>query len=106
MCGNVRVCGNVPFSHYPPASCKAPNQDLKGMDVLCTFVVKIIKIWSKGVQKIIEHIQIKIRVQNPSQEPPASSKCPNENLKDIDVLCTFKIKIEKQNLEHSCTKDK
>merc|ERR1711954_432859 len=42
---------------------------------------------------------------NPSQEPPASSKAPDQDLKDMDVLCTFKIKIESQNLEYWCTKD-
>ena len=42
---------------------------------------------------------------NPSQEPPASSKAPNEDLKYMDVLCTFKIKKERQNLEHGCIKD-
>ena len=30
----------------------------------------------------------------PSQEPPVSSKAPNQDLEDMDVLCTFKIKIE------------
>ena len=39
------------------------------------------------------------------KEPPASSKAPNEDLKDIDVLCIFKIKIESQNLDHGCIKD-
>ena len=38
-------------------------------------------------------IQINIKMPNPSQEPPASSKAPNEDLKDVDVPCTFKIKI-------------
>ena len=33
--------------------------------------------------KISDHIQINIRIQNPSQEPPASSKAPNQDLKDI-----------------------
>ena len=42
------------------------------------------------------HIQIKIYIPNPSQEPPASSKSQNKDLKDMDVLCTFKIKIESQ----------
>ena len=28
---------------------------------------------------------------NSSKEPPASSKAPNEDLKDMDVLSTFKI---------------
>ena len=40
------------------------------------------------------HDHIKIKMSNPSQETPASSKAPNQDLKDIDVLCTFKIKIE------------
>ena len=57
------------------------------------------------VPKTSDHIQINIRMPNPSQEPPASSKAPNEDLKDMDVLCTFKIKIESQNLEYVCTKD-
>ena len=29
----------------------------------------------------------------------------NEDLKDMDVICTFKIKIESQNLDHGCMKD-
>ena len=52
-----------------------------------------------GVSKISDHIKIKIKMPNPSQEPPASSKAPNEDLKDMDVLCAFKIKMESQNLE-------
>merc|ERR1711954_45240 len=51
------------------------------------------------------NIQIKIKMSNPSQEPPASSKAPNEDLKDMDVLCTFKIKRESQNSDHGCVKD-
>ena len=51
------------------------------------------------------HIQIKIMMPNPSQEPPESSKAPNEDLKDMDVLCTFKIQIESPNLDHGCVKD-
>ena len=42
---------------------------------------------------------------NPSQEPPASSKDPNEDLKDMDVLYTLKIKIESQYLDYGCIKD-
>ena len=42
---------------------------------------------------------------NPSQESPASSKAPNEDLKDTDVLCNFKIKIESQNSDHACIKE-
>ena len=57
------------------------------------------------VSKTSYHIQIKIKMQNPSQELPASSIAPNQDLKDMDVLCTFKIKIESQNLEHGYIKD-
>ena len=46
-----------------------------------------------GEQKTGDHIKINIRMQNPGQEPPESSKAPNEDLKDMDDLCTFKIKI-------------
>ena len=58
-----------------------------------------------GVSKTSDHIQIKIKMPNPSQQPPASSKTPNEDLKDMDVLCTFKIKKERQNLEYGYIKD-
>merc|ERR1712112_238329 len=63
------------------------------------------KIWIMVVSNTIVHIQIKITMPNPSQEPPASSKAPNQDLKDMDVLCTFKIKIDSQNLAYGCTKD-
>ena len=42
---------------------------------------------------------MKINMPTPRQEPLASSKSPNEDLKDIHMLCTFKIKIESQNME-------
>ena len=58
-----------------------------------------------GVPKTSKHIQIHIRMQNPSQEPPVSSKAPNKDLKDMDVLCTFKIKIESQNSDYGYVKD-
>ena len=58
-----------------------------------------------GISNTSDHIQIKIKMPTPSQEPPASSKAPNEDLKDMDVLCTFKIEIESQNLGHGYIKD-
>ena len=67
---------------------------------------KIAKIQNMGISKTSDHIQIKINIPNPSQEPPASSKDPNEDLIDMDVLCTFKIKIEKKKLDHWYIKDK
>ena len=63
------------------------------------------KILNMGLSKATDPIQIKIKMPNPSQEPPASSKAPNEDFKDMDVLCTFKIKIESQNSDHGYIKD-
>ena len=61
-----------------------------------------------GISKTSDHIQIKIKMPNPSQKPPASSKPPNEDLKDGCSLhlqnqgreqnldqCTFNFKIVK-----------
>ena len=42
---------------------------------------------------------------NPKQGPPAASKAPNEDLKDMDNLCTFKIKIEIKKSDHGFIKD-
>ena len=41
----------------------------------------------------------------PSQEPSASLKTPNEDLKDMDVLCALKIKIEIEQSDHEYIKD-
>ena len=100
-------------SQEPQASSKAPNQDLKDMDILCIVNIKIesqnldnrAKIWIIGLSKTSDHIQIQVKMPNSSQEPPASSKAPNGDLKDMDVLCTFKIKIESQNSDHGYIKD-
>ena len=43
------------------------------------------------VSKTNDYIQIKINMPNPSQEPAASSKAKNSDLKDMDVLCPFNI---------------
>ena len=53
-----------------------------------------------GISETIEHIWIKIKMPNPGQEPSVSSKAPNKDLEDMDILCTFKIKIESQILEY------
>ena len=58
-----------------------------------------------AVSKTSDLIEIWIKVPNLIQEPPASSKAPYEDLKDMDVLCTLKIKIESQNLDHDSIKD-
>ena len=58
--------------------------------------------FGKWIYQTSDHVQIKIKVPNTSQEPPESSKAPNEDLKNMDFLCTFKIKIGNQNLNHLC----
>ena len=63
------------------------------------------KLWIMVASNTRKHTQIKTKRPNPSQKPTVSSKAPNEDLKDMDVLCTFKIKIESKNLYHGCLKD-
>ena len=57
-----------------------------------------------GMAMTSDHIQIKIKMPNLSQDPPTSSKAQSQDFKDMDVLGTLKIKIEDKNLEHGCTK--
>ena len=47
-----------------------------------------------GVLETSDPIQIKIKMPNPSQEPPVSLETSNQDFKDMDVLGTLKIKIE------------
>ena len=69
----------------PPASSKAPNQDLKDMDVLCPSKTRYkAKTQIMDASKTRDHIQIKIKMPYPSQEPPVSSKAPSQDLKDMD----------------------
>ena len=56
------------------------------------------------VSKTTDHIQIRIKMPASSQEPPESSKALNQDLKDPDVLCTFKIELEIQNLDQIFSK--
>ena len=74
-------------SREPPASSKAPDFGLKD-------------IWYMGITKTCDYIHVMIKMPNPSQEHSMSSKAANEDSKDMDVLCTFKINIESQNLEY------
>ena len=53
-----------------------------------------------GESKTSDLIQNKIKMPNSGQEPPASSKAHSQDLKDMDCLCTLKIKIESQNWDH------
>ena len=82
---------------YPPASSKSSNQDLKDMDFLGTFKIKMDSLHSEhGRMKTSDHIQIKIKMQNPRQEPPASCKAS---------MRTYRTQIESQNSDHWCIKD-
>ena len=113
-------------SQEPLVSSKAQNQDLEDMDVLCTFTIKVesknmdnrcikdqkshtnqySKSGLKGHGCSLHHQnKIKMKIKNPTQEPSTSSRAPNQDLKDMDVLCTFKIKIRSQTSEHGCIKD-
>ena len=47
-----------------------------------------------SVSKTSYHNHIEIKMPNARQELPESFKAPNEDLKDMDDLCTLKIKIE------------
>ena len=77
----------------PNQELSASLKDIKDMDDLCTFKIKI-----EG--KNLDHGYIKDQLSypnqdqdaNPNQEPPVSSKAPNQDLKDMDVLCTFKLR--------------
>ena len=57
------------------------------------------------VSKTNDHIHIKIKIAKPIQEPPESSKAPNQGLKNMDVLSTFKINLDSQQSDHGCFKD-
>ena len=43
-----------------------------------------------GVSMAIDYIQIKIKMPNPIQEPPASFKAKSQYLKYIDILLHLK----------------
>ena len=85
---------------------KSPKSGLKDIDVLCTIKIKT-ESRNLDQECIIDQwpYQNKDQDAKPSQEPPVSSKAPNEDLKDIDVLRTFKIKIESKKSYHGCIKD-
>ena len=75
------------------------------MDLLCHLKIKRANIWIIGESKASDQIQIKIEMQNPSQEPLASSKVPYVDLNVMDVLCTFKTNVDSQNSKDGFVKD-
>ena len=82
-------------SQEPSESSKAPNEDLKDLDVLCSLKTKIDSqilqyVWTKDQWPYPNQYHD----SKPSQEPQESSKALNQDLKDMDVSCTFKINID------------
>ena len=76
-------------------SSKASFEDLKDMDFLCTFKIKIeSKLFEQGCISNQWLFQNQVNIPNPSQEPPVFSKAPHQVLKEVDVLHTFEIKVE------------
>ena len=63
------------------------------------------RIRDMGLSNTSDHIQIKIKTPNFSQEPAESSKGPNQHLKDMDALCTIKFNLDSQYLNHCCIND-
>ena len=76
------------------------------MDVLCTFRIKI---ESQNLDQGCTKDQWQYQNQDPDAKPQSGTsrvlQSPYQDLKDMDVLCTFKIKIESQNSEYVCAKD-
>ena len=59
----------------PLVSSKAPNQYFEDMDSHCTFGMNIeSQVRNMDVSETSDHIQVKIKMQNPSQKPPAPIK--------------------------------
>ena len=79
------------------------------MDVLCIFKMKIesqnlvvsktrwrLEMFNTDVLKNSDHIKVNIKISKPSQELPTSCKIPNFDLKDTDILFTYKINLERK----------
>ena len=58
------------------------------------------KIWIRILSKLKNWIKLIIQIPNSNQEPPLSFKSPNQSSKDMEVLCTFKINLKSQRLDH------
>ena len=52
------------------------------------------KIQNMGILETSDHSLIKIKIPDSSQEPSASSKGPNHDLKDMGVLQNFIIHVK------------
>ena len=68
-----------------PAYFRSQIKDLHIMNVICTFQIKMEPNLKDDVSKTSDHIQMKITMLQPSQEPPTSSRVPNEYIKDKNI---------------------
>ena len=55
-----------------------------------------VEILNMDVSKNSDHIKVNIKMSKPSQELPTSCKIPNFDLKDTDILFTYKINLERK----------
>ena len=55
-----------------------------------------VEILNMDVLKNSDHIEVNIKMSKPSQELPTSCKIPNFDLKDTDILFTYKINLERK----------
>ena len=69
-----------------------PKEDSKDKEVLYTFDIKITKKLIMCILKTSDHIQIKIKVKNPSQEHAANSKFANKDLRPWMFIAPSKSK--------------
>ena len=83
-------------------SCSELFSAISQLSLICCFSF----YWTEaGISKNSDRIPIKIKMPNPSQEPPAPTKDTNKDLKDMDILCKLNFKIESWNSEYGCNKD-
>ena len=73
---HIKIKTKMPnSSQESPTSSIAPKEDLKDINVLCSFKIKMESHgYIMGISKTSDYIQIKIKIPNPSQAPAASSK--------------------------------
>ena len=80
----------------PPVSSKAPNEDFKDMDVLRNFKIKIV---IKNSEQLFFRDQSPYQNQDQGAKPQSGTSNIHqspEDFKDMDVICTFKVKDREQ----------
>ena len=84
-------------SQEPAVSSKAQYQDLKNIDYLCTLKINIESQNSEyGCNKDQWPYKNQFQDEKPQSGTLRILQSPILDLKDMDVLCAFKIKVESQ----------